>query len=632
MPVAPYTIRLDMSASPWAELVTNTFNQNLAQYPEMTDTSNAQNETERKGNYMNVPDRIAADYLTAIGLENIGSGGGSIRLVDILTTSPIILRRARAAYKRVNEAWLQYATTLTFEQRFDAFRGEMRVKRGTVQFIRYDDGGLNSRTLPAVYSDLVPMSEIVAAVPGFPTWATFAREGGYLYLRAAEGASVVHKNLIDNYFPYSVYTPRANNDGVDAYDARYVYKYLKNDFVAKYRAQLREAYRLNRTTPEAHLPRGQRNQKKFTPRQKQERLEKYLAERKAKVQAVNLSEFVIPGHGTLSSRNWGIEVESGGARGVQAPVGWNRKYDGSLSSAYDGRSTEEHPGEEPLRPEGHFDLHSETIHHHGPDNNGPCQNDPNPNFVPEDNCDECAVWYEEHDEWQEAYDRYNDSYDSGDDDDDCAEFVSPILHSFHSKGLEKIVTALAENPQNDSAGVHVHVDAGDLTAQQIGGLVYGYNVLEPLLEQSYRRNTREYCKPRPLSEVFSIEKQIEEGTDPRRNYLGDRYVSLNVNSLVSHGTIEFRAMGPVYDYEYLTRWAYLCRELVNAAKNGATRKDYMAVHNFTDLKNFLIRFGNESVDNALSQITDEDIVRMGEKNEDNLYRAEREFALVGGEI
>lgn len=256
------------------------------------------------------------------------------------------------------------------------------------------------------------------------------------------------------------------------------------------------------------------------------------------------------GHGKVSSRKWGIEVESPGARGLSAPGGWRSVSDGSLSSAYD------------------------------------------------------------------------DGYQSG----DCQEFVSPILHSFHSKGLEFLTDEMTDRPQNDSAGLHVHVEAKDLSAPQLGAIVFGYQIIEPLIKAAYQREKWQYCEPRRAYDVLRLFKALSANED---SDYGTRYTTLNLQSLEEHGTIEFRAMGPVYEYEYLIRWASFCREMVNTAKNGAKAKDYQSVVDEASLRALFIKFGNETVDNALSEMDESVLSSIQNDNS----RVNRELVLnTNGEI
>src|SRR5690606_22483607 len=79
----------------------------------------------------------------------------------------------------------------------------------------------------------------------------------------------------------------------------------------------------------------------------------------------------------------------------------------------------------------------------------------------------------------------------------------------------------------------------------------------------------------------------------------------NTHSLSTHGTLEFRAMGPVYEYDYLIRWAMLCRELVNSVANGATTKDFAKIKSWDDLVMFIAKFGKEYVRAAVYELTGE---------------------------
>lgn len=289
-------------------------------------------------------------------------------------------------------------------------------------------------------------------------------------------------------------------------------------------------------------------------------------------------------HGTKSSRTWGIEVEAAGARGVSEPGYWNRKYDGSLESAY---------GEGGLYvdPEDcdYADEHQEYVtvlqfFEKGEElpNGDIAEEDAyveveieNPDYRDPDYCDDCGyVWCDE--------------------DDDTAEFTSPVLHSFHSRGLEQLVEDLSHEPQNDSAGIHVHVGADDLTPKQIGALVWSYQLIEPLIEKSYRRKTRGYCRRRSTDHVQRIIRQGKRVQDIQEMDGLDRYVSLNLYSLEKFGTVEFRAMGPVYEYEHLVKWAMFCREMVNVAAADVPMKVWQRVASFDDVQAIFRAYGKES--------------------------------------
>lgn len=311
------------------------------------------------------------------------------------------------------------------------------------------------------------------------------------------------------------------------------------------------------------------------------------------LRASHLDTLTIPEHGLKSSRQWGIEVEAAGARRTQTPAGWDRKYDSSLESAYDDYSDTTY-----IDP-ANCEYNDHNLYIDGPDGGALIEN---PDYTPEYECDSCGEIYQEDGNYE-----------------DTGEFVSPILHSFHSRGLENLVKELSEEPQNDTAGIHVHVDVDDLTPKQIGGLIFGYEMIEPLIENDYQRLTRSYCKSRYPEEVLEIIRSAKVAKNKaydryaitqQASYIepGDRYVSLNVCSLSSHGTVEFRAMGPVYEYEHLIRWAHFCREMVNLAKANVTQKEWSSIRSFGQLRALFAKYGAEQ-EGAFRDITDNVIIR-----------------------
>ena len=316
--------------------------------------------------------------------------------------------------------------------------------------------------------------------------------------------------------------------------------------------------------------------------------EKLEASLKGK-EAIAMLPFI--GHGFASSRRWGIEIESGGARGIAAPKGWKRKGDGSLRSAWEGWVNDGSLGDIPI-PGGEVYIEPQNCptgvnHAYDVYNTEAGGYDLIDTYDPD--CGQCGRWI-----MAEAgvapighvFKQQND---------DRAEFVSPILGSMHSKGLESLLTEVVTQPQNDSAGVHVHVEATDLTPKQLGSLVYGYDRIEGLIESSYRRTKREYCKLRSDKSTLEVLKKSKTAARLLDVPAGDRYVTLNLCSLSAHGTVEFRAMGNVYDYEYLSRWAMFCREMVNIAKAGVTAKEWNSVQSWADVTALFAKYGKEYI-------------------------------------
>lgn len=188
------------------------------------------------------------------------------------------------------------------------------------------------------------------------------------------------------------------------------------------------------------------------------------------------------------------------------------------------------------------------------------------------------------------------------------EFVSPVFTRTFDPGLQHLCDQIKSTVAYARAGVHVHVGAVDrdgvpLQTMHINRLFTLYYANAPLFVPILERKTDEFCKPfdfaewaegwyprgtprkprRPLSprdprfarrrapllpdavaqakaRVARYKSQPDDNTH--------RYRDVNVESLVKHGTIEFRGLGAVYDYEHIVKWAWMCREMVNLAASN----------------------------------------------------------------
>jgi len=251
----------------------------------------------------------------------------------------------------------------------------------------------------------------------------------------------------------------------------------------------------------------------------------------------------LPANGTGSWRSWGIEVETMHAERTSRPLGWHEVHDGSLESEVN-------------------------------------------------DCD-CGCVYCDDDDHCHDSECTNGSA--------CAEFVSPILNHFHSAGLKKLCEEIGMDGHNTSPGVHVHVDASDVTVSDVRRLLFAYGAISPLLEPIYQRQVRDYCKDLPLDQVAHwarYTKQYIPTTIAAQVIYdigsGDRYQDVNLCALTKHGTIEFRAMGPVYDYEYLVRWAWFCRQMVAVSKVDLPQRVWSACSSLADVIQLLIKHGDEN--------------------------------------
>jgi len=268
--------------------------------------------------------------------------------------------------------------------------------------------------------------------------------------------------------------------------------------------------------------------------------------------AMQWLEIPIAASGTRTERTWGIEVETVRVNRTSRPNGWDAHSDGSLESDGD---------------------------------DGGCD------------CDCTSCYDGEHCDRSSRDCYYND--------DSCMEFVSPILSHFNSEGLRKLCRDIPTHESNTTPGIHVHVGAGDLTVTDVARLLYAYGVVERFLVPLYHRETVSYCKETPSKSVqwwLSAARRYlrDTGSVPRPKDIcfeqpSDRYMDVNTQALRAHGTIEFRAMGPYYDYEHLVRWAWFVRQMVVVSRLDLPQQVWNACTSLTDVIDLLRKYGNESV-------------------------------------
>lgn len=162
-----------------------------------------------------------------------------------------------------------------------------------------------------------------------------------------------------------------------------------------------------------------------------------------------------------------------------------------------------------------------------------------------------------------------------------------------------------------------------MTSEHVSRLLEAYSLISPLLFPVIRRRTAEFCQPMDYTEWaegwyrfpnsvpkkphrLKLTRKIAKTiNDPRKNveqrmakykrtHSGSptadnwgRYREVNIEALSKHGTIEFRSMGAIYNYEYLTRWAWMCRELTNYAQSTKPIKPFYTMKTLEEVLNFL---------------------------------------------
>lgn len=161
------------------------------------------------------------------------------------------------------------------------------------------------------------------------------------------------------------------------------------------------------------------------------------------------------------------------------------------------------------------------------------------------------------------------------------EVVSPICKYGDLEQVQEIVRSLrhAGARVNDSCGIHVHVDAADHTPQTLRNVVNIMAAKEDLLYKTLQVqiDRQYYCQKadlRFLDEVNHVRpKSMQElerlwyNGSSRRNthYDSTRYHALNLHSVFSKGTIEFRMFNSTLHAGEVKSYIQLCLAISHQA-------------------------------------------------------------------
>ena len=251
----------------------------------------------------------------------------------------------------------------------------------------------------------------------------------------------------------------------------------------------------------------------------------------------------------LTARTWGFEVEVPDAKGVNvnSESGIEKGEDGSLRS-YEG--------------------------------NDECECDCDDCCYHECDCEYCSTGSSDPDHCGSSYCTQCDS----------AEFrttggIQRGIHSGLVKLSDDLITAEAEN--NDTAGVHIHVYAADLNMQQVAQVVAIYAITSNVLSIVARRENVNYAMNISMDKL----SRVLDKTNPK--LYNEKPIAVNLMHLPNRGTIEFRQMACNFDWREITVWAALVRGIVNAAKRGATYRDFKQVNDLNEMFSRIAKFNHE---------------------------------------
>ncbi len=193
--------------------------------------------------------------------------------------------------------------------------------------------------------------------------------------------------------------------------------------------------------------------------------------------------------------------------------------------------------------------------------------------------------------------------------DYSVEFVSPICQYEDIETVQELVRKLRGGGArvNDSCGIHVHVDASSHTPQTLRNIVNIMASKEDLLYKTLnvQIGREHYCRkadtrfldelnhkrPRTMDEV---ERMWYNGRGGRYIHYDDsRYHALNLHSVFSKGTIEFRMFNSTLHAGEVKSYIQLCLAISHQAlvQRGASRIKTQPENEKYTFRTWLLRLG-----------------------------------------
>ena len=193
--------------------------------------------------------------------------------------------------------------------------------------------------------------------------------------------------------------------------------------------------------------------------------------------------------------------------------------------------------------------------------------------------------------------------------DYAVEFVSPICKYEDIPVVQELVRKLRTGGArvNDSCGIHVHVDASAHTPQTLRNIVNIMAAKEDLLYKALqvKVNRENYCRKadtRFLEELNhkrpktmdKVEELWYNGMGGRYSHYDDsRYHALNLHSVFSKGTIEFRLFNSTLHAGEVKSYIQLCLAISHQAlvQRGASRAKTHPENEKYTFRTWLLRLG-----------------------------------------
>lgn len=191
----------------------------------------------------------------------------------------------------------------------------------------------------------------------------------------------------------------------------------------------------------------------------------------------------------------------------------------------------------------------------------------------------------------------------------AVEFVSPICRYPDIEVVQAVVRRLrtAGARVNDSCGIHVHVDASPHDAKTLRNIANLMAAKEDLLYKALQVNVwrENYCQKADLRFLDELNQRRPESMDmlehiwyngesrSYEHYNATRYHGLNLHSVFSKGTIEFRLFNSTLHAGKIKAYIQLCLAISHQAlvQRRASRQRTESTNEKYTFRTWLLRLG-----------------------------------------
>lgn len=191
----------------------------------------------------------------------------------------------------------------------------------------------------------------------------------------------------------------------------------------------------------------------------------------------------------------------------------------------------------------------------------------------------------------------------------AVEFVSPICRYDDVETIQELIRKLrsAGAKVNNSCGIHIHVDAATHNEKTLRNIVNIMAAKEDLLYKALKVQVQreQYCKKADLRFLEELNRRRPKSMDQferiwyngnsgrNYHYNNTRYHGLNLHSVFSKGTIEFRLFNSTLHAGEVKSYIQLCLAISHQAlvQKGASRSRTQSPNEKYTFRTWLLRLG-----------------------------------------